>query len=242
MSLHRQKSYTKKMNVSRRNQMDHIKIIKSHEVFELLKPYLPQAPVILEAGSFNGGDTLRLHTTWPQATIHAFEPVPEIFTLLKQNTEDIPQIHCHNVALSNHNGFAQFHVSEHPKKRGKPFQAGSLLKPKERLALSPAEYTHTITVPTITLDAWAEQNNVDRFDFLWLDMQGHELDVLKSAPKILRSVRAIWTEVEFIESYEKVPQFPEVTQWLETQGFKIVAKDFTNETDWFFGNALYVRG
>lgn len=89
---------------------------------------------------------------------------------------------------------------------------------------------------------WAQQNNVSHLDMLWLDMQGYELNVLKSlSPELLSTVKVIHTEVGFIEAYEGQPTYPVVKQWLEEQGFTEVARDFENTTDWFFGNIVMIK-
>jgi FkbM family methyltransferase len=215
--------------------------ITKHTLLPLIKPYLPDTPVILEAGAFDGKDTLTLSSFWPAGSVHAFEPVPAIFDKLAANVADVPNVQCYQVALSDHTGVAPFHVSEHPKRPGMPFQAGSLLEPYERLTLSPATYPDIIQVPTITIDEWAAQNGIARIDFMWLDMQGHELPVLKAAPRILATTRVVLTEVEFVEAYKGQALYPDVKTWLEGQGFVMIARDFTDEPTHFFGNALFVR-
>lgn len=218
-----------------------MKLFKSHEVIKEIAYYLPSNPVIIEAGAFHGHDTLRMAAQWPAGTIHAFEPVPELYKKLQESTAPHPNIHCYNLALSNHDGTALFYVSEKPNKPGVPSQAGSLYKPLERLKHSTIQFPSTIEVTTITLDSWAAQNGLDHADCLWLDMQGNELNVLKATPHLLKTVRVIYTEVSFIESYEGMPQMPEVKAWIESQGFEEVGRDFANQTDWFFGNILFVR-
>jgi len=210
-------------------------------VLPLVKEYLPENPVIIEAGSFNGSDTKKIAAFWPAATIYAFEPVPEIFTLLQDNVKHIPSIHPQNIALFEDTGHAEFHVSMHPKKPEKPFQAGSLLKPTKRLELSPVVYPKTITVRTITLDDWAEQNNITYIDFAWLDMQGTELNVLKASPNMLATLKVIYTEVEFIQAYANQYILDDVVTWLTAQGFTLVAQDFKNTTDWFYGNQVWIK-
>jgi FkbM family methyltransferase len=218
-----------------------MQLLTKHQVLPLVHSLLPSPTTIIEAGAFNGQDTLLLARQFPQATIHAFEPVPEIFELLTQNSAHMPNIKRHPYALSDHTGTAQFYVSEKPSRPGKPFQAGSLLKPKERLQWSDAVYTSTIQVPTITLDEWAAQNSITHIDFAWLDMQGLELNVLKASPRMLATMQLIYTEVEFIEAYEGQYQYPEVKAWLESNGFTAIARDFTDQPDWFFGNVLFRR-
>ena len=218
-----------------------VKIIKGHEVLSLVKPYLPENPIIIEAGSFNGSDTKKLATFWPQGTVYAFEPVPEIYALLLENVKDIQTIHPQNIALFESTGNATFHVSMHPKKPERPFQAGSLLQPTKRLELSPVLYPSTIIVPTITLDEWATQNNITHIDFAWLDMQGTELNVLKASPNMLATLKVIHMEVEFIQAYANQYVKEDVEQYLGNHGFTLLAQDFENTTDWFYGNQVWIK-
>lgn len=216
-------------------------IIKKNQILSYAAAYLPNDPIIIEAGAFDGRDTLKMHAQWPHATIHAFEPVPEIFELLTKNTQHISQIHRHHVALSDQPGTATFYVSEKPSRPGEPFQAGSLLKPKERLNHSPITYPKTITIPTTTLDIWAQEHTISRIDFMWLDLQGAALPVLRGAEKILKTTTALFIEVEFIEAYEHQAQYQEVIDWLAKHGFKPHAKDFTDTTSWIYGNIFFVK-
>lgn len=216
-------------------------ILKTPQILPFIAQYLPENPIIIEAGAFNGNDTKKLSSFWPQATIYAFEPVPEIFALLQEATKNLANVQCCPYALSNQNGDATFYVAHKPNHPERVHPGGSLLKPKERLNWSNAVYDKTISVPTLTLDTWAQQQGIKHIDFLWLDMQGNELAVMQTAPEILATVRVIFTEVEFVHAYEQSPLYPEVEQWLNTQGFKAVARDFETTTKWFFGNMIFVR-
>lgn len=213
-------------------------------VIKLLKPLLPRDPVIFEAGAYDGTDSALLSRVWPDATIYSFEPVPELYARLVKNTERYKKIHTYQLALSNNNGFADFILSEHTKKPGEVFQSSSLLQPKEHLKRDHSViFNKTISVKTVTIDSWAQENNVTKIDFMWLDLQGMELDVLKAAPKIMSTVRVVYIEVEFVEAYAKQALFEEVDEWLKTQGFKRIARDFKlplNKRCWF-GNCVYVR-
>ena|SRR5579872_2648159 len=216
-------------------------VLKKHEILALAKTLLKNNPVIVEAGAFDGRDTRLLSETWPAATIHAFEPVPEIYALLQKNTQDLPNVHTYPVGLSDATGNALFYVSEKPSKPGKPFQAGSLLKPKERLKVSDVTYAKTMQVPVITLDDWGKQHGIDHVDFLWLDLQGMELNVIKASPKTISTAQAIYTEVEFIEAYEGQYLVDDVIAWMNDHGFQEVARDFADQKSWFFGNVLFSK-
>lgn len=230
------------MNKPTSNTCSPVHIIKPHEAARFISQFLPSNPIIIEAGAFDGTDTKRLAHQLPNGIIHAFEPVPEIFDRLTKNTEHLPNIFRHKIALSDRIGNATFYVSEKPNKPGIASQAGSLRAPKERLQHSPIIFPHNIMVPTITITDWAQQNSIDHVDMLWLDMQGQELNVLKSiSSELLATVKVIHTEVGFIEAYEGQPTYNIVKEWLEKKGFTEVARDFENTTDWFFGNIVVVK-
>jgi FkbM family methyltransferase len=214
---------------------------RTHEIYAQLTLHLDPNSIILEAGACDGRDTQKLAAAFPNATIHSFEPVPELFAMLLENTRDLKNVHCYQVALSDHIGSAQFHLAERPEFPGKPTQAGSLHAPKERLKWSDLRYPKTITVPTTTIDAWAKEQGITTIDFMWLDMQGHELQALKGAERMLQRAHAIYVEVNFIEAYENQPLFPEVAAWIAERDFQEIGRNFKNQTEWFFGNVFYVK-
>jgi FkbM family methyltransferase len=60
-------------------------------------------------------------------------------------------------------------------------------------------------------------------DYLKLDIQGAELDVLRGATNLLRRVVVISTEVEFVPLYKEQPLFADVDTFLRSQGFVLHA-------------------
>ena len=143
-------------------------------------------------------------------------------------------INCYNSALGDHSGFTRINVSE-----GKSNASSSILKPKEHLNVHPdVFFNKEIEVPIITLDKWAEENSIEKVDFLWFDLQGFEYQVLNASPKILSTVKTIYTEVSFINAYENTLLYPEFKKWLENEGFYENILDSQNSD---MGNALFVR-
>jgi FkbM family methyltransferase len=215
-------------------------IFSPHKTVETLKPFLPDNPIIVEAGAFDGNDTNKMALQWPKGTIHAFEPVTEIYERLLKNTTAFSNICYHPLALSDHNGAAHFYISERPTRPGVASQAGSLHRPKERLSKSPLIFPRTTTVPTITLDQWADENGISAIDLLWLDTQGHELAILQAAPKMIKNIKVVLAEVSFIESYEGQPRYEDVITWMTDHDFEYVGRDFADTTKCFFGNVLFL--
>jgi len=216
-------------------------IFNSHKALEIIKPFLSDNPIIVEAGAFDGQDTKKMALQWPNGIIHAFEPVAEIYERLLKNTSMLNNVHQYPLALSDHTGISEFYVSEKPNKPGIASQAGSLHKPKGRLKHSPLIFPRMATVQTIMLDQWADENGIRAIDLLWLDTQGHELAILQAALKMIDHIKVIFAEVSFIESYEGQPLYQDVVAWMAEHNFEQVGRDFVDETKSFFGNALFVR-
>lgn len=220
-----------------------MKIIKSDSksVTNFIKPFLPTNPIIVEAGAFTGRDTLVLSSQWPQGIIHAFEPVPEIFNELKETTAGTPNVVCYPAAVSDTSGITDFFPAHHPDRPAKLCQAGSLHQPNERLTWSPIRYGETIKVTTTRLDDWAKMYNIDKIDFLWLDTQGHALAALQGTGELIKTIKIIYLEIEFIHAYQKQSSFDEVVEWLNNHDFYEIARDFHEQTSWFFGNLIMMK-
>lgn len=200
---------------------------------EIIAEYLPDDPRIVEAGAYNGTDTLKMARFWPNGYVYAFEPVPYLFVQLQQTVADQKNISCYQSALSDTSGTEQMFMSQPPYSA-----SSSLYEPQEYLEEHPEARFEVIEVETTTLDDWAQQQGIERIDFLWFDMQGAELRALQGAVNVLRHVKAIKTEVNLTERYRGMPLYRDVRRWLEAYGFK-VAIEALHRGHW--GNVLFVR-
>ena len=200
----------------------------------VLKRFLPNRPVVIDCGAYDGVDSTELARIL-NAEVHAFEPVPEIFLRLKKNTSRYPGIKCYNLALGDQSGLQYFHVSE-----GGSDASSSLLAPKDHLLDHPeTKFNKVLQVNTLTLDDWAKVNNISNVDLLWLDMQGFELTMLLASRVVLRTVKAIHTEVSMKETYEKAGQYQNLKTFLEEEGFRVELEAIP--AGWDMGNVLFVR-
>ncbi len=196
--------------------------------------YLPTRPVVVEAGAHVGVDTAAMARAWRQAKIYAFEPVPGLYEQLELATARLPNVHRFQLALGDRVGPAQLHLSA-----GSSDGSSSLAAPKAVLTNHPDVVFDTkIDVQVTTLDAWASEHGVPRIDFLWLDVQGHELRILTASPRMLEGVSVIHAEVHLVEDYDGTPLYDDLRTWLSERGFWPVVE----RIDWFDGgNVLFAR-
>ena len=209
------------------------------EVCRRVQAYLSKNPVIIEAGTFDGTDTVELATLLPNAKIFTFEPVPELFDKSFHRVSAFSNITIYNLALSDTVGKAIMHLSEFNHNRGVVSASSSLLAPTGHLIYAPMiSFDRKIEVSTTTIDDWAREHNISTIDLLKLDIQGNELNVLMASPHALSTVKAILTEVEFAEAYKDQYLFEDIKKWLEGQGF--VLDCLFVDCSWF-GDALFIR-
>ena len=103
------------------------------------------------------------------------------------------------------------------------------------------EMCHVVKTDRIhatTLDRLIEQGEVPIPDYLSMDVQGAELDIMKGSIKAFESdLLAVCTEVEFQELYEGQPLFADQDQFLRKYQFSLW--NFHNVEYWYPGLIMY---
>lgn len=197
--------------------------------------------VIVDVGANEGLTAERMLAEFPNATVHAFEPSPETFDRLRAKAESDRRIRPEAVACGSRAGEVDFHVTAN-------HWCSSVLAPSalgKRYYGDWYETKRVVKVPLVTLDGWARERGVDRVDFLKVDAQGYDLEVLRGATGVLRSVRAINCECQFAAEYEGCGTFSEVDLFLRGQGFalhqvhEVWSKGEEEQTS--YADALWVR-
>jgi len=109
-----------------------------------------------------------------------------------------------------------------------------------------------ISVELLRLDDVLEQQP-ERCDFLKIDVQGYELEVLQGGIQSLSQAMGCELEVSFREIYKNQPLFAEVDQWMRAQGFfladlerfwwrrKAMPRSLQERGTLAYGNAVYLK-
>lgn len=120
------------------------------------------------------GDVLKLMIKYaPKGKHFAFEPLPEFYNLLQKEFGEKAEIH--NLALSDHTGETTFQFVVN-----NPAYSGF----KKRTYRSDDEEVKEIKVKKSPLDKIIPQET--KIDFIKIDVEGAELEVLKGASEIIR--------------------------------------------------------
>jgi 2-O-methyltransferase len=179
------------------------KIPLTHEAIAALVG--KQDPTILEIGSNDGADTLALLRVMPQAKIYCFEPEPRAVARFKKrlDLQQLDNVRLFEIAVSDQTGEAKFYSSDSVDLPEGWDLSGSIRRPKNHLKeYRWIKFEKTISVDTCRLDDWCAETGVKHVDFIWMDVQGAEQDVIKGASKILQETRFLYTEYSNNELYE----------------------------------------
>jgi len=173
-----------------------------------------ERPLIFDVGANVGQSIERFRGSFPDATIHAFEPSPSTFASLKANTTGISNIRLWNCALGASSG-------------SMAFLENSISDMSSFRPIGPSGWgkvTRQTPVEVRTIDQVCSEENIERIDILKSDTQGFELEVLKGAEATIRSNRIglVYVEVIFSEMYENQPTLTELYDFLVSRGFLLV--------------------
>jgi FkbM family methyltransferase len=173
-------------------------------------------PVILDCGANIGMATLYFKRVYPGARVISFEPDPVIFPLLAENVarNALTNVQLVQAALARETGSLSFYSD------GK---YGSCLASILRTPPAP-DWTAT-EVPATRL----RQYLGEQIDFLKMNIEGAESDVLEDSADRLRMIR------EMVVEYHHLPGLPrtlhKLLSLLDSKGFEYLVNDLDHETN-----------
>jgi FkbM family methyltransferase len=167
-----------------------------------------------------------------------FEPSQTSFAEMVRRIGDRRNVNLVNLALGNANGPAVLNVET-----ANAGQSSSLLKAKIHATQYPGiTFDSTEAVGMVTLDWWTARFSQSTFSATWnflaLDVQGYELEVLRGGEDTLKGIRAISAEINREELYEGCGMVDEVDAFLGERGFDRVETEWCGGT---WGEGIYVR-
>jgi FkbM family methyltransferase len=156
---------------------------------------------------------------YPQAVVHAFEPFPPSFGQLQEAFHSNSTVHCHNTALSDTCGEAEL-------RSNLVAATNSLLPTHEQSASFWGDIVNTkssIKVKTTTLDQFCEHSRIPFVHFLKIDVQGHELNVLKGGTQMLKnkSIALAYFEVILAPTYVGQTGL-EAIDYMRSAGYELI--------------------
>ena len=175
--------------------------------------------ISIDVGANVGFFSLMLKDIFPESRIYALEPIPQIFECLKKNLT-ANDFHIHRVALSDYIGEQAMVFND---------LESSLSRLTNQEVATQGSHTEVLKVPVKTLDQFCSENNILEVDFLKIDTETFELQVLKGATKTLERTKYLHLEINILDN-EKYT-FSQINSLLFNQNYNFQLVYFRNFSD-----------
>jgi FkbM family methyltransferase len=185
--------------------------------------------VIFELGSRDLKDALLLESYYSNSRVYAFECNPDCLVECKKNIKLGNNIVLIEKAVSLNDGLVKFYPFDLKKYHN--MGSSSLLKidfsvrNKKDPDYNKENPQYEINVEGTRLDTFLKNNNIFNIDLLCIDLQGYELNALKSLGSNLNDVKYIITECSIVSTYQGGATFKELNEYLESFNFKYVSSN-----------------
>jgi FkbM family methyltransferase len=216
-----------------------------------LKPYCTKAVesqklqfTFIDVGSRNG--VLELASFAPYTDVYGFEPNAEEYKKLVSGTSDLElkfgvksphykSLKYSPVALGNREGKTDFFITHGPGAAG--VQEPDL-ESLGQIRWKGKSYSRSlgqdifsakkVEVDMTTLDAFAKENQIKKVDYLKIDVEGFEYEVLEGAKALLKDTGVIKVETCFIPFRKNQKLFSDIDILLRNSGFGLLNYEIDN--------------
>jgi FkbM family methyltransferase len=188
--------------------------------------------IIFDVGANIGQSALAYVQDFPRAEVYSFEPVSGTFAQLRANTQHLARIHPFQLAMGSKPGQAVIHVNELSVK-------SSILQDRA------GDRAETIQVETVA--AFADRQNIPSVDFLKIDTEGFDLEVLAGAAPLLEQQRIhlVLSECQILPRTNYFVSIGKLAEYLQGFGYELLGiyeqqPNWSGENILSYCNALFV--
>ena len=147
-------------------------------------------PFVLVDVGVQGGENPSWHRLGDYLVVHGFDAIEEAIDQLRKRTARVPNRHYHSIALGDADTERVLHFNP-----ANPTASSMYSQGTSRFEASADEQARTVTVRR--LDTLFAEGIFPQADFLKVDVEGFEKDVLLGARTLLANVLGVETETNF---------------------------------------------
>lgn len=196
-------------------ELQHIKSGEENFVVNVLKGQLLQKekPIIFDVGANEGRYAEFILKHYPLSDFYCFEPHPKTFSRLEKRL-DGADVNCRKEALGSKVGVQTLYERN-------DFPDGSEMASLHKRVITDFhkaksdEYSVTVN----TVDKLVKDLKLERVDFIKIDVEGHELEVLKGAKKTIADNKLKIIQFEF--------NHPNIASRVFMRDFRDILPDYT---------------
>jgi FkbM family methyltransferase len=193
---------------------------------DALLRYLVRAPdpVIFDIGANRGQSIDDFKAVFPDARVHAFEPSPEMFSVLEGRHRGTAGVVLNQCGVGSAPGELALHVNAAGPGVDFADQTASFLAldGEGPYAARGISEVATVAVPVTTIDTYRAGNAIAHVDVCKIDTQGFTRECLEGAQQTLAAgvVDVLQLELLFSAYYERTDSFLEIESLLAPHGYR----------------------
>ena len=159
--------------------------------------------------------------------IYAFEPAPNIFNILAEKCKDDSRIKCFQIGISDENGLKSFNYHDHYGYSSflEIDKEGEFAKKCQEFDPGFDNIVAIMDVQTKRLDTFMQENCIEHIDFLKIDTQGNDLNVIKSLGKMIDKVDTIELEVQIKPLYKNSSSKEKIVDFMQRNNFNLISEE-----------------
>ena len=165
--------------------------------------------IIIDVGAHKGESAQFFNELLPDSLIYSIEPVPEHAQFIRNL--NLPNVLVSEMALSDCNDTAEFNVQD-------VSHLSSLYKINKESEYSidyaEKEKHNLINVKVQRGDLFVKEVGLDVIDFLKIDVQANEVNVLSGFSSVIDRVKVVFVEISMYDFYEHRSKIREVEELL----------------------------
>ena len=190
--------------------------------------------IIFELGSRDLIDAIKLLKNYKNSKIYSFECNPDCLIECRKNLSKLPENLKNKlfliekaVSLTNDDiTFYPFDLTKYNNMGASSlFKIDFSLREKSDMEYNRPNPQKEIKVQGIRLDSFVDEQKIKNIDLLCIDLQGYELNALKSLGKYLHKVKYIITECSITSTYTNGAVFTELNEYLNKYNFKYITSN-----------------
>jgi FkbM family methyltransferase len=191
----------------------------------------------IDVGAHEGETTLPFAARDQSLLVYAFEPNLQAASRIMGRLRNYVVL---PIAIAERDGSAELNLNA--------YEQSSSLLPADELGVKRwvteqhFEVVGAVTVPTMRLDTFMNRAGIKRVDFLKIDAQGLDLEVVKSAGNRLDDVIKVQLEATTVSyrQYEGSPDKSDIVDYMKSRGFRLTAEEFQSHGQ--EANLTFLRG
>ncbi len=194
--------------------------------------FIPQdGNIILDIGANHGYYSMKAKQHAPQCMIFALEPVPETYSVLSKNIElnHLQDIQIFRNALSSECGTIKLGTCPQI-----TAISGLEVDIPERKGGMKKQFIHEVQVPALSLKTFITKNNIPHIDILKLDVEGSEVEILKS----IRNLPAVVDRI--VLEWHSFQLRKEILTILKDASFEMVLEKHGEGE--YYGEMYFIKG